>query len=49
VSADDHAISSLDDLHRFLTGQRIGGTAVLGILRGADRLDLSVRVSDRQR
>jgi S1-C subfamily serine protease len=49
VSADEHVIASLDDLHRFLTGDRIGGAAVLGVLRGTERLDLSVRISDRTR
>lgn len=48
VSADDQVVSSLDDLHRFLTAERIGGSSVLGILRGTDRLDLDVGIADRR-
>jgi S1-C subfamily serine protease len=48
VSADGQVIASLDDLHRFLTIDRIGGATVLGILRGAEHLNLRVRVSDRR-
>jgi S1-C subfamily serine protease len=49
VSLDTHIVGSLDDLHRLLTEDRIGTTTVLGVLRGAERLDLAVRVADRQR
>ncbi|HXW05002.1 MAG TPA: trypsin-like peptidase domain-containing protein [Vicinamibacterales bacterium] len=48
VAADAHVVSGLDDLHRFLTEERIGGVAVLGVLRGPDRLDLRAVVSDRR-
>jgi len=47
VSLDSTPIASLDDLHRLLTGARIGTTASLGILRGAGRLDLTVSIADR--
>jgi S1-C subfamily serine protease len=47
VSLDTFAIAGLDDLHRLLTEDRIGATITLGVLRGAERLDVSVRVADR--
>ena len=47
VSLDTFAIGGLDDLHRLLTEDRIGATIKLGVLRGAERLDVSVRVADR--
>jgi S1-C subfamily serine protease len=47
VSLDSSAISSLDDLYRVLTEDRIGTTAVLGILRQMQRMDLSVMIADR--
>jgi S1-C subfamily serine protease len=47
VTFDQHAVTSLDDLHRFLTEDRIGAVVTLGILRGVDRFDLTVRVADR--
>jgi S1-C subfamily serine protease len=49
VSLDTAAVASLDDLHRLLTEDRIGTVATLGVLRGPERLDLSVRVADRNR
>jgi S1-C subfamily serine protease len=48
VTFDQQAVTSLDDLHRFLTEDRIGAVVTLGILRGVDRLDLTVRVADRK-
>jgi S1-C subfamily serine protease len=47
VSLDQHAVTSLDDLHRLLTEERIGATATLGILRGVERVDLRVKVAVR--
>ena len=47
VSLDAHAVTSLDDLHRLLTEERIGTTVTLGILRGVDRIDLRITVADR--
>jgi S1-C subfamily serine protease len=49
VSLDQTTIKTLDDLHRALTDERIGASARLGILRGAERLELSVRVDERTR
>jgi S1-C subfamily serine protease len=48
VSLDMLPVTSLDDLHRLLTEARIGRLVTLGILRGAERLDIDVRVSDRR-
>jgi S1-C subfamily serine protease len=47
VSLDTHAVTSIDDLHRLLGEDRIGTTVTLGVLRGAERLDVSVKVGDR--
>jgi S1-C subfamily serine protease len=47
VSMGQHTVSSLDDLHRLLTDERIGTTVVLGVLRGVERIDLRVAVADR--
>jgi len=49
VSLDETMITSLDDLHRALTDERIGARARLGILRGTERLELSVHVDERTR
>ena len=48
VSLDTHAVTSLDDVHRWLTEDRIGLRAILGVLRGAERLDLALTVADRK-
>jgi S1-C subfamily serine protease len=47
VSLDEQPVTSLDDLHRLLTEERIGTVARLGVLRGSERLDLSVTVAAR--
>jgi S1-C subfamily serine protease len=47
VSLDHQTVTSLDDLHRLLTEDRIGTTATLGILRGVERIDLRVGIADR--
>ena len=47
VGFDDQSIQSLDDLHRVLTEMRIGTTARISVLRGAERHDLDVRVKER--
>jgi len=48
VSLDQHAVTSLDDLHRLLTVERIGATVTLGILRGVERLDVQIKIADRK-
>ena len=40
-------VTSLDDLHRLLTEERIGATVTLGILRGVERTDLRITIADR--
>ena len=47
VSLDAHPVTSLDDLHRLLTEDRIGSAVTLGILRGVERTDLRLTVADR--
>jgi S1-C subfamily serine protease len=47
VSLDSESVTGIDDLHRALTEDRIGTTATLGALRGAARLDLNVRIGNR--
>jgi S1-C subfamily serine protease len=47
VSLDTHSVTSLDDLHRLLTEDRIGTAVALGILRGVERTDLRLTVADR--
>ena len=49
ISFDAVPISSLDDLHRTLTEDRIGTFATMGLLRDQQRLDASVRIGDRPR
>src|SRR5262245_39457160 len=49
VSFDAMPISSLVDLHRTLTEDRIGTFAAMGLLRDHQRLDVSVRIGDRLR
>ena len=49
VSLEQNAVTSLDDLHRLLTEDRIGATVVLGVLRGVERLDVRVTIADRSR
>jgi S1-C subfamily serine protease len=49
VSLGRHPVTSLDDLHRLLTEERIGSTDVLGVLRGVERLDLRITIADRTR
>ena len=47
VAFAGESIRSLDDLHRVLTEARIGTFARLGVLRGAERNDMDVRVSEK--
>jgi S1-C subfamily serine protease len=48
VSFDTHAITSLDDIHRLLTEDRIGHRAILGVLRNTERIDIGLTVADRR-
>ena len=47
VSLDSIAVSTVDDLHRALTEERIGSFATLGILRDQQRVAVVVRIGDR--
>jgi S1-C subfamily serine protease len=47
VSFDTHAVTSLDDLHKLLTEERIGSEASLGTLRGVERISLKVKIATR--
>ena len=49
VTLDDQPVTSLDDLHRLLTEERIGTTVTIGLLRGVDRVELRASVADRLR
>jgi len=49
VTLGTHPVTSLDDLHRLLTEDRIGTRVPLGVLRGVERIDISVSVADRNR
>lgn len=42
IAFDSKPISSIDDLHRALTEQRVGVRSSLAVLRGSEKIDLSV-------
>jgi S1-C subfamily serine protease len=48
VAFDGQAISSIDDLLRLLSEERIGVQSELTIIRGADKLNLTIIPEDRQ-
>ena len=48
ISFDAQPVTSIDDLHRLLTEDRIGTFGTLNVLRGAERLDFAVRIGDRR-
>ena len=43
----DQAVNGIDDLHRLLTGERIGAESRLTVVRRAQKLDLRVTPSER--
>jgi S1-C subfamily serine protease len=47
VSLDDQVVGGLDDMHRLLTETKIGTKVRLGVLRGAERLEVVVPVKER--
>jgi S1-C subfamily serine protease len=49
VGLDAQQVASIDDLHRVLTEERIGTFGKLSLLRGAERVEVGVRIGDRQR
>jgi hypothetical protein len=40
-------VNGIDDLHRLLTGERIGGESELALLRGPRRLDVRLIPTER--
>jgi S1-C subfamily serine protease len=40
-------VNGIDDLHRLLTGERIGAPSAMSVLRGAQKLELPVTPSER--
>ena len=40
-------MTSIDDLHKLLTEERIGATVTLSILRGVEATNLRVTIADR--
>jgi S1-C subfamily serine protease len=46
---DGHAVESPEDLFDLLSGDRIGRTLAVKILRGGDARDISVTVGERPR
>jgi S1-C subfamily serine protease len=48
VSLDTRLVTTIDDLHKLLTEERIGQRVVLGVLRGPERLDITVQVGNRR-
>ena len=49
VALDGETITGADDLVRALTGDKIGRSAALDVLRGAERLTLALTPSERRR
>ena len=47
VTLGTQVVTSLDDMHRLLTEDRIGTRLPLGVLRGVERIDIAVSVADR--
>ena len=48
VSLDQHPLTSLDDIHRLLTEERIGRSVTLGVLRGSERLEMKLTIAARK-
>ena len=47
VSLDSLAVSTVDDLHRALSEERIGSVARLGVLRDRELVAVAVRIGER--
>jgi S1-C subfamily serine protease len=48
-AADDHPITGVDDLHRYLTADRIAATMVLQVLRGPQRTHVAIVPTELRR
>src|SRR6266511_2475823 len=46
VAFDGHPVHGIDDLHRLLTGDRIGAAATVAAVRKAERLELSITAAE---
>ena len=46
VAFDGQPVHGIDDLHRLLTGDRIGAAATIAVVRKADRLELSITATE---
>jgi S1-C subfamily serine protease len=49
VRFDGRAVNGIDDLHRALTGERIGAAAVLALVRGTELVELEIRPDEAAR
>ena len=49
VRFDGRAVNGIDDLHRALTGERIGAAAVLALVRGTELVELQIRPAEAAR
>jgi len=47
VALNDKAIAGVDDLHRYLIGDRIGLKCAVTVLRGLERLEISIELAER--
>jgi S1-C subfamily serine protease len=47
VALDQDVVARTDDLHRLLTGDRVGHSAILRVLRGVELIELTVSPTDR--
>jgi S1-C subfamily serine protease len=49
VGFDGQAIAGIDDLHRLMTEERVGVAAPMTVLRGVEKLDLSITPAESRR
>ncbi len=49
VRFDGRAVNGIDDLHRALTGERIGTPAIVALIRGSELIELEVRPAEAAR
>ena len=48
IALDGGTIAGVDDLHRFLIGERIGAAARIALLRGAERVESTIKLAERR-
>jgi S1-C subfamily serine protease len=46
VAFDGHPVHGIDDLHRLLTGDRIGTATTIAVVRKAERLELAITAAE---